>query len=43
MYDDDDGKGTDDDNADDINRTPTVFARRNDQQPESHKSSLQKH
>ena len=45
MYDDgDDGKRTDDDDAaDDVNRTPTAFARRNSQQPESYKSSLQKH
>ena len=29
MYDDDDGKGTDDDDADDVNGTPTAFSRRN--------------
>ena len=42
MYDDDDdddGKGTDDD----VNRTPTAFARKNHQQPESYRSSPQKH
>ena len=33
----------DDDDADDVNRTPTAFAWRNYQQPESYKSSLQKH
>ena len=33
----------DHDDADDVNRTPTAFARRNYQQPESYKSSLQKH
>ena len=50
MFDDDDddddgkgGKGTDDDDVDDVNRTPTAFARRNNQQPESYMSSLQKH
>ena len=42
-HDDDGGKGTDDDDVDDVNRTPTAFARRNYQQPESYKSSLQKH
>ena len=41
--DDDDGKCTDNDDADDVNRTSTAFARRNYQQPESYKSSLQKH
>ena len=42
MYDDDDdddGKGTDDD----VNRTPTAFAKKNHQQPESYRSSPQKH
>ena len=46
MYDDDDdddGKGTDDDEAENVNRTPTAFARRNNQQPESYKSSVQNH
>ena len=33
----------DDDDAYDVNRTPTTFARRNYRQPESYKSSLQKH
>ena len=33
----------DHDDADDVNRTPTAFTRRNYQQPESYKSSLQKH
>ena len=33
----------DDVDADDVNRTPTAFAWRNYQQPESYKSSLQKH
>ena len=33
----------DDDDAYDVNRTPTAFAWRNYQQPESYKSSLQKH
>ena len=33
----------DDDDADDGNRTPTAFTRRNYQQSESYKSSLQKH
>ena len=33
----------DDDDAYDVNRTPTAFTRRNYQQPESYKSSLQKH
>ena len=42
-HDDDDGKGTDDDDADDVNRTPTAFVRRNYEQPESYKSSRQKH
>ena len=32
----------DHDDADDVNRTPTAFTRRNYQQPESYKSSLQK-
>ena len=41
--DDDDGEGDDDDDNDDVNRAPTAFARRNYQQPESYKSSLQKH
>ena len=42
MYDDDDddaGKGNDDD----VNRTPTAFAKKNHQQPESYRSSPQKH
>ena len=43
IYDDDDGEGDDDDDANDVNRAPTAFARRNYQQPESYKSSLQKH
>ena len=43
MYDDDDIKGTDDDGADEVNRTPRAFARRNYQLPESYKSSLQKY
>ena len=42
-HDDDHGKGTDDDDADDFNRKPTAFARRNYEQPKSNKSSLQKH
>ena len=33
----------DHDDADDVNRTPTAFARRNYQQPESYKSSFQKY
>ena len=33
----------DHDDADDVNRTPTAFAWRNYQQPESYKSSLQMH
>ena len=33
----------DHDDADDVNRTPTAFTRRNYQQSESYKSSLQKH
>ena len=33
----------DHDDADDGNRTPTAFTRRNYQQSESYKSSLQKH
>ena len=38
--DDDDGKGTDDD----VYRTPfAAFARKNHQQPESYRSSPQKH
>ena len=33
----------DHDDANDVNRTPTAFTGRNYQQPESYKSSLQKH